>query len=177
MVVEKHRFNASQRPPRLQNVKTNPDSSRRGIEIEIILSNTTPRKHKNTEAKITTLTTINVDITTGIDALRVSRTLMTITVQATIATIIISIDCISPNDIGSDNTPHRSRIGTPLHPIYGCPSLPTNHRENGWSIRPARPPSTSMRASPLSALAISSVLSFQSSINVGLIDLAVFIKP
>ena len=62
MVVEKHRFNASQRPPRLQNVKTNPDSSRRGIEIEIILSNTTPRKHKNTEAKITTLTTINVDI-------------------------------------------------------------------------------------------------------------------
>ena len=62
LVVEKHRFNASQRLPRLQNVKTNPDSSRRGIEIEIILSNTTPRKHKNTEAKITTLTTINVDI-------------------------------------------------------------------------------------------------------------------
>ena len=177
MVVEKHRFNASQRLPRLQNVKTNPDSSRRGIEIEMILSNTTPRKHKNIEAKITTLTTINVDITTGIDALRVSYAPMTITVQATIATIIISIDCISPGDIGFDNTPHRSRISASLHPIYGCPGLPTNHRENGWSVCPVRSPSTSMCTSPLSALAISPVLSFQSSINVGLIDLAVFIKP
>jgi len=46
----------------------------------MILSNTTPRKHENIEAKITALTAIDVGITTSIDTLRMSHTPMAITV-------------------------------------------------------------------------------------------------
>jgi len=171
-IAEKYEFDALRRLARLQNIEANPDSSRRNIETKIILSNTTPRKHENIEAKITALTTINANITTSIDTLRMSHTPTIVTIQAAIATIIINIDRIPLGDIGSDDTPHRSSIGTSLHAIYSRSGLLANNREDRWSIRPVRSSTTPACVSSLSPLAAPLVPSLQSSVNIGLIDLA-----